>query len=168
MSLRIRIIWQQANDLLAVWPLIVGSLHCKKRLAIFMPPAGMSLTKLSLAGNNFIYFQPGRARLATSRLGTGKSITFFTLYCILFSLVTLCFVCRDWSPMATSRLWATSQARCLSLILDPWITSVFSARVLWQWPTRSGLDDNNIFIFLFFGGIGCVGHSFVCRQFMIF
>jgi hypothetical protein len=28
--------------------------HCKKRLAIFPSPAGMSLTKLSLAGNNLI------------------------------------------------------------------------------------------------------------------
>jgi hypothetical protein len=28
------------------------SLHCKKRLAVLPPPAGMSLTKLSLAGNN--------------------------------------------------------------------------------------------------------------------
>jgi hypothetical protein len=27
-------------------------LHCKKRVAIFPSPAGMSLTKLSLAGNN--------------------------------------------------------------------------------------------------------------------
>jgi hypothetical protein len=26
--------------------------HCKKRFAIFPSPAGMSLTKLSLAGNN--------------------------------------------------------------------------------------------------------------------
>ncbi len=29
-----------------------GSLHCQKRLRIFPPLAGMSLTKLSLAGNN--------------------------------------------------------------------------------------------------------------------
>ncbi len=29
-------------------------LHCKKRLAIFPSPAGMSLTKLSLGGNNQI------------------------------------------------------------------------------------------------------------------
>ncbi len=29
-------------------------IHCKKRLAIFPSPAGMSLTKLSLAGNNLI------------------------------------------------------------------------------------------------------------------
>ncbi len=28
--------------------------HCKKRLAVFPSPAGMSLTKLSLAGNNLI------------------------------------------------------------------------------------------------------------------
>ncbi len=28
------------------------SLHCKKRLAVFPSPAGMPLTKLSLAGNN--------------------------------------------------------------------------------------------------------------------
>ncbi len=27
-------------------------IHCKKRFAIFLSPAGMSLTKLSLAGNN--------------------------------------------------------------------------------------------------------------------
>jgi hypothetical protein len=30
------------------------SIHCKKSLTIFPSPAGMSLTKLSLAGNNFI------------------------------------------------------------------------------------------------------------------
>ncbi len=36
-------------------------LHCKKRLEIFQSPAGMSLTKLWLA---------------TSRLGTGKTLTF--------------------------------------------------------------------------------------------
>ncbi len=28
------------------------SVHCKKRLAVFPSPAGMSLTKLSLGGNN--------------------------------------------------------------------------------------------------------------------
>jgi hypothetical protein len=31
-----------------------GNLHCQKRFMIFPPPAGMSLTKLSLAGNNLI------------------------------------------------------------------------------------------------------------------
>ncbi len=32
--------------------LLQASLHCKKGVAIFPSPAGMSLTKLSLAGNN--------------------------------------------------------------------------------------------------------------------
>jgi hypothetical protein len=31
-----------------------GKIHCKKRFAIFPSPAGMSLTKLSLDGNNLI------------------------------------------------------------------------------------------------------------------
>jgi hypothetical protein len=29
-------------------------IHCKKRLAVFLSPAGMSLTKLSLAGKYYI------------------------------------------------------------------------------------------------------------------
>ncbi len=50
-----------------------GIVHCKKGLTIFPSPAGMSLTKLSLAGN----FRPGRVWLMTSRLETGKSLTFY-------------------------------------------------------------------------------------------
>ncbi len=34
-------------------PRTTGSLHCKKILAIFPSPVGMSLNKISLAGNNF-------------------------------------------------------------------------------------------------------------------
>jgi hypothetical protein len=33
---------------------MVAVLHCKKRLAFFSPPIGMSLTRHSLAGNNLI------------------------------------------------------------------------------------------------------------------
>ncbi len=33
---------------------IYRTIHCKKRLSIFQSPAGMSLAKLSLAGNNLI------------------------------------------------------------------------------------------------------------------
>jgi hypothetical protein len=40
----------------------------------------MSLTKLSLAGKKFNYSRPGKVWLVTSRLETGKSITFFTVY----------------------------------------------------------------------------------------
>ncbi len=35
--------------------------HCKKRLPIFPSPAGMSLTKLSLAGKQFNYSRPGES-----------------------------------------------------------------------------------------------------------
>ncbi len=51
--------------------------HCKKELAIFPSPAGMSLTKLSLAGKKLNYSRPGRVWSVTSRLGTGKRLTLF-------------------------------------------------------------------------------------------
>jgi hypothetical protein len=37
------------NVIVVVLP---GRVHCKKRLAVFPPPARMSLIKLALAGNN--------------------------------------------------------------------------------------------------------------------
>jgi hypothetical protein len=46
---------------------------------IFPSPAGMSLTKLSLAENNLIIRSRG-VWLVTSRLATGKSLTFFTVH----------------------------------------------------------------------------------------
>ncbi len=52
-------------------------LHCKKELAIFPSPAGMSLTKLSLGGKKLNYSRPGRVWSVTSRLGTGKRPTLF-------------------------------------------------------------------------------------------
>jgi hypothetical protein len=55
------------------------TVHCKKRLVVFRSPAGMSLTKLSLAGKNFIISGQGDW-LVTSRLGTGKSLIFFTVH----------------------------------------------------------------------------------------
>jgi hypothetical protein len=39
--------------------------HCKKRLSIFPSPAGMSLTKLSLVGNNLIFQARERVWLVT-------------------------------------------------------------------------------------------------------
>ncbi len=39
----------------------IGLLHYKKRLTIFLSPDGMSLTKLSLTGNNLIF--PGQGRV---------------------------------------------------------------------------------------------------------
>jgi hypothetical protein len=55
----------------------IDHLHCKRRLAIFPSPAGMSQTKISLA-RIIKYSRPGRAWLVTSRLvGPGKLLTFF-------------------------------------------------------------------------------------------
>jgi hypothetical protein len=39
---------------------ILSIIHCKKELAIFPSPAGMSLTKLSLGGKKLNYSRPGR------------------------------------------------------------------------------------------------------------
>jgi hypothetical protein len=57
-----------------------SSLHRKKRFTGFPSPAGMSLTKLPLGRNNSIMtslFPPRESLVATSRLGTGNSRTFF-------------------------------------------------------------------------------------------
>jgi hypothetical protein len=60
------------------------SIHCKKAYRFFPSPAGMSLTKLSQAGNNLII--PGQGQvgywLVTSRLGYRKNGNLF-LQCIL-------------------------------------------------------------------------------------
>ncbi len=66
--------------------------HCKKRLMTFLSPAGMSPTKLSLAGNNLIF--PGQGELG---LVTGKMANlFFTVYCLVMNEVVLsesrCFI----------------------------------------------------------------------------
>ncbi len=68
------------EDLNKFIPDLHSLVHCKKRLAIFPTPAMMSLTKISLAGNNHIFPSQGEfAWLVTSWLGTGKSLTFFTV-----------------------------------------------------------------------------------------
>jgi hypothetical protein len=52
-------------------------MHCKKELAVFPSPAGMSLIKLFLGGNNLVFSCPERVWSVTSRLGTGKWLTLF-------------------------------------------------------------------------------------------
>ncbi len=53
-----------------------SGLHCKKRLAVFQSPAGMSLTKLSLTGSNLII--PIRESLVSDiPAGDGKTNNFF-------------------------------------------------------------------------------------------
>jgi hypothetical protein len=52
------------------------SYHCKKRLVIFSSPAGMSLIKLSLAGN-IKNFWAMESMVSGIPAGDGKSLTFF-------------------------------------------------------------------------------------------
>jgi hypothetical protein len=49
--------------------------HCKKEFAVFPSPAGMSLIKLFLGGNNLFFSRLERVWSVTSRLGTGKQLT---------------------------------------------------------------------------------------------
>ncbi len=65
-------------------------MHCKKELAVFPSPAGMSLIKLFLGGNNLVFSRPERVWSVTSRLGTGKWLTLF--YSVASSLITK-YVC---------------------------------------------------------------------------
>jgi hypothetical protein len=58
-------------------------LHRKKKFTSFPSPAGMSLIKLLLGRNNLVMtslFPPRESLVMTSRLGTGNSRTFFTVY----------------------------------------------------------------------------------------
>jgi hypothetical protein len=65
--------------------------HCKKRLAVFPSPAGMSLTKLSLAG--IIELFPARERLVSDiPAGDWKTVYLF-LQCTAIFLIPLFFNC---------------------------------------------------------------------------
>ncbi len=64
--------------------------RCKKRFAIFPSPAGMSLTKLSLAGNNLII--PGQREFGFSDIPAGDGNIanhFFTVYSTMYSMYLL-------------------------------------------------------------------------------
>jgi hypothetical protein len=88
--------------------------HCKKEFAVFPSPAGMSLIKLFLSGNNLVFFRPERVRLVTSRLRPGKWLTLFysvdtfpLLFCAclstLFKKTRIKFVCSLNLPTNTTK-----------------------------------------------------------------
>jgi hypothetical protein len=64
--------------------IIVQTVHCKKELAVFPSPAGMSLIKLFLGGNNLVFSCPEIVWSVTSRLGTGKWLTLFYSVCVVY------------------------------------------------------------------------------------
>jgi hypothetical protein len=61
--------------------------HCKKRLAIFLSPIGMSLTKLSLGRNNKIF--PLRESLVSDNPTGDENIENLFLRCTICALITL-------------------------------------------------------------------------------
>jgi hypothetical protein len=72
------------------------AVHCKKRLAIF-------------------------PWLVTSRLGTGKSLTFFTVYCVTFSFI-LCLL-----------FWQRSQAaRKIHVFEMCWLHTLLVSKPTWN------------------------------------
>ena len=71
--------------------LLLGFLYTvKKRFAVF--PTGMSLTKLPPGQELLHYSRPGRVWLVTSRLGTGKSLTFFYSVDVIWLFLSLCLL----------------------------------------------------------------------------
>jgi hypothetical protein len=48
--------------------------HCEKRFVVFPSPAGMSLTKLSLAGNNRFVVFPSPAGMSLTKLSLAGKI----------------------------------------------------------------------------------------------
>jgi hypothetical protein len=77
--------------------------HCKKELAVFPSPAGMSLIKLFLGGNNLVFSRPERVWSVTSRLGTGKWLTLF------------------YSVMITDVFLSSQKYACCRLITGPFL-----------------------------------------------
>ncbi len=72
---------------------VYTNVHCKKELAVFPSPAGMSLIKLFLGGNNLVFSRPERVWSVTSRLGTGKWLTLF--YSVLILSVLYLVTCIE-------------------------------------------------------------------------
>ncbi len=90
--------WWQGRS---VW--ISVFLHCKKWLAIFPSPAGMSLTKLSLAGNNQITVFPAWENLVSDIPARDRKIANLFLQCIWNYIKSmepsvLVWRCLFWEP----------------------------------------------------------------------
>ncbi len=67
----------------AISILFIPGIHCKKRFVIFPSPAGVSLTKLSVAGNDLVI--PGQGEFGDIPAGDGKMTNLF-LQCIYTSM----------------------------------------------------------------------------------
>jgi hypothetical protein len=105
------------NPVLAgkTWGIFVvfkGTIHCKKELAIFPSPAGMSLTKLYLAWKKLNYSRLGRVWSVTSRLGTGKRLTLFYSVAWRRNRPWLLYFPESWKMKITKRTIIEKIRKC--------------------------------------------------------
>ncbi len=117
------------------WP------HRKKRLATFPSPAGMSLSKLSLGGNNLIFPAQGRVWYVTSRLGMGMSLTFFTVWYASAHVIVTCRLFVTFLPkmnhsqdlvVKKTKMLMISSQRLKHLTNSPWFNpSILTHSGLW-------------------------------------
>ncbi len=91
--------------------------HCKKKLAVFPSAAGMSLTKLSLAGNNFIIPEARESLVSDIPAWDRKTIYLFLQCSRIEILVRLMSSLRNWHlfPHFLSSNRATLNSPSLSL-----------------------------------------------------
>jgi hypothetical protein len=94
-----------------------ATLHCKKKVIVFpFPSRDVTNQTLPAAGNNLIIPGPGRVWLVTSRLGTGKIVTFFTVYMgQVILLMRLYLPLKRWMRTITE-LWMTFSRVLLELL----------------------------------------------------
>ncbi len=140
-------------------------LHCKK--VIDFPVLSRDVTNQTLPGQEkFNYSRPGRVWLVTSRLGTGKSIIFFTVWALVTDVAT-CGVAFPLFPCALpilsmrmvwfwwgqhssqgfyitfhpSTLGNRNSARCAGTVSKS-CSAIFSSSTVHPWHPFSGILDD--------------------------
>jgi hypothetical protein len=95
--------------------LSTGAYTLKKNFSIFPSPAGISLTKLSLGGNNDVIFKlfPPRESLVSDIPAGDGNIEKLFLQCMLH--LSMCF-CADPGGLLSSRVYAAPVLLCCSWI----------------------------------------------------
>ncbi len=119
---------------------VAKEVHCKKRLAIFPSPAGMSLTKLSLPGNNKIVNLPLQCAAITYLCQPPPPPLSFVVFCSVQTFVQVPYL--NTVTYTASKYWSP---RCPSNPL-PFPTGTWTnprERLVLQW-TYLRLDTSEI------------------------
>ncbi len=120
------------------------TVHCKKRFAVFPSPAGMSLTKPSLAGNNLIIPVLGEFGKWHPGWGRENREPFFTVYTVHFICIPHSW--KEWLTLSSS--YSTHAVRTAKIFSILHFHSAFSQagqifqRQFSRRPTLSTLGSN--------------------------